>query len=58
MTACGVYVIPTAKTMASVINTIVLEINSKLVWVDGCSLSHLEVDLEERDNLMTWSKYM
>lgn len=49
MTACGVYVIPTAKTVASVINTIVLEINSKLVWVDGCSLSHLEVNLGGRD---------
>lgn len=52
MTACGVYVIPAAKTMASVINTIVLEINSKLVWVDGCSLSHLEVNLGGRDQSM------
>lgn len=52
MTACGVYVISAAKAMASVVNTIVLEINSKLVWVDGCSLSHLEVDLEVRDTFL------
>lgn len=53
MTACGVYVIPAAKTMASVISTIVLEINSKLVRVDGCSLSHIEVSLEGRDKFLT-----